>query len=188
MKRRRGLNSEPFIRLLAVGLLLSISTLASSASASTDDRLKSVEMGQAEKSDVMLSGIHITCRSAGDLTTLRLERGQAHFAHDFERSAKVYVSSPKPTFVIIQDCFASNEDCLLLCDLTRAKSSVVTLSHSDAADYVHMHFTVGNLHHGRVTVEELEYAGSALPRTRTLTISVDREGYHVTRGSWSETP
>lgn len=97
------------------------------------------------------------------------------------------MSSPKPAFVIVQDCFASNEDRLLLCDLTRAKPSVVTLSHSDAGDYVHMHFTVGNLQHGRVTVEELEYAGSTPSRTRTLTISVDREGYHVTRGNWSET-
>lgn len=176
------------IVILVLAPALHVSTAPAHSSDGTVDRFESVQVGQGEQSDVTLSGIRITCTTTGDMTRLQLAKRNAHWTPDIERSARVYVSSPKPTIVIVQDCFASNEDRLLLCDFSGAKPGNMTLTHSDAGDYVHLHFSVKELHNGRVSVEELEYAGSTPPRTRRLTIHVDRAGYHVTRGTWSNVP
>jgi hypothetical protein len=176
------------ILIMTLALALHVFAAACHATDGSREQWKSVDVSQGTDADVTLSEIHITCAVKGDSTQLRVERGKAGLTIDLERSATIYVNLRNRKRAIIQDRFASNEDRLLLCTLVGTKPSIVTLAHSDGSDYIHLHFSCKQMENDHVTVEESEYAGSKPSRSRTLTIRLDRDGYHVTRGNWRETP
>lgn len=173
------------LSLIFAAICVSVTTGADHPPPSQIQKLQSVEVGQMSDVDVTIQGVHIRSQSDDKSSTIRLASASGHVNLEFERSATVYVSTPKPRIVIVHDRFASNEDRLVLWDAAGREARPFVLDHHEPADYVHLHFEVmGVAADGAIDIKEYEYAGSKPPRIRRLSARPGKKGFRVSRGRW----
>jgi len=120
---------------------------------------------------VLDSGVSLTCTLSDPLVcTLRYRTESKAIA--LQRDADVWGLAACPGFVLVLDRFASNEDRLLLIDLSASPPREKEIVHGDWANYIHSHFSVIALHGDRITVKEIQYAGDQPPRFRLVEVSL----------------
>jgi hypothetical protein len=173
------------LSLIIAGVWLSIAAGADHPPPNQTQKIQSVEVGQTSDIDVTIQGVHIRSKPDDKSSTIHLASAAGHVSIDFERSATVYVSTPRPSIVIVHDRFASNEDRLVLWDAVAREARPFVLDHHEPADYVHLHFEViGVATDGTIDIKEYEYAGSKPSRVRTISARPTKKGLKISREQW----
>jgi hypothetical protein len=120
---------------------------------------------------VLDSGVSLTCTLSDPLVcTLRYRTESKAIA--LQRDADVWGLAACPGFVLVLDRFASNEDRLLLIDLSASPPREKEIIHEDWSNYIHAHFSMISGSEERVVLQESQYAGSRPPRFRTIEVSL----------------
>jgi hypothetical protein len=193
------LTISPFRKRVHVAITIRVAILVfalianlSGSSALGDDAanapssLDSVSVDVQNGTNVTQSGVHIICTPKDGLASLQLVSAHAAVTVTVERAVTVYLSKPRPRIVVVHERYASDEDRLIVFDLTRRDPRRATITHTDPGDYVHVHFRIDGLRDGRVLGEEYEYAGSKEPRKRSISIRPGPKGFEIERGRWTE--
>lgn len=172
------------INRIALGILLA--TLIGSAPnpARAGETLREITIDDAAGKGVEVAGINVSARRGEGAFHVMLKSVKMNIAIDGERDATIYISSPDHRFVLFHERHASNEDRILLFDFTAGTKEPKVLAHSDAGDYIHLHYEIRGLSADGIRVEETQYAGDMKPRMRTVLISKAAGGYAIRNGEW----
>jgi len=122
-------------------------------------------------SRVLDSGVSLSC-SRVEMLVCALQYNTASTSIALQRDADAWGVADCPGVVMIHDRYASNEDRLVLIDLTQPTLKEKEVVHEDWANYIHSHFSVIALHGDRITVHEMQYAGTQPPRARAIEVSL----------------
>jgi hypothetical protein len=171
--------------VIAIAVLLWVSGCSAGARPSTDERLVKLDEPNAI-SATTIAGVLIRGGYENGLGFVVLQSTARTETVPLTRGAKVYVSEPDARFAVVQDCFASDEDRLLLFDM-HSKAPAVAVAH-EGDGYSHQHFQITGMADGAARATEFEWAGETPPRQRLATISLGPNGYAVRYGPWSPTP
>ena len=122
-------------------------------------------------SRVLDSGVSLSC-SQGEMLLCALQYRSVSTSLALQRDADAWGVADCPGVVMIHDRYASNEDRLVLLDLSRSPSREKEIVHDDWASYIHSHFSVIAIHGDKITVKEIQYAGDQPPRFRAVEVSL----------------
>jgi hypothetical protein len=137
---------------------------------------------------ITAAGVNVRFSRSDGVVTIRIKAPTTRLTIETPRGATVYISEPDARFMIVHDCYASNEDHLLIYDAASRGRKPLELAHGDADDYVHVHYEVKGISTEGVTIREDQWAGTPPPRERTLLIKRTRDGFEAEAGKWSPTP
>jgi hypothetical protein len=102
-----------------------------------------------------------------------------------QRDADAWEVADCSGVVMIHDRYASNEDRLVLIDLSQSPPREKEIVHDDWASYIHSHFSVIAIHGDKITVKEIQYAGDQPPRARAVEVSLSSLSVSQV-GSWRD--
>lgn len=86
--------------------------------------------------------------------------------------------------VLVHDECASNDDQIIIYDLRSDGAKPLTLTHDEPEDYAHLHFSLRGGDHGRIYVQEHQYAGSGNARSRLVTVVPTAAKLEIRKGKW----
>ena len=133
-----------------------------------------VPRGFVDKPEPLGGGITLDERATSDgFPDVILQRGTAALRIPIARNAIVMTLPAHPQLVLVDDCFVSNEDRLLVVDFSRPQVKTTTIDHEQGrGDYIHAYFDLASSTDDTLVFNEDEWAGTAPARHRQAIVAL----------------
>ncbi len=183
-KVRTGLYTLVLLAILTSALLADDSQHAPATQPTVTLAKVDLDSGRGA-GESLKGGVFVQVARNGDSISVTLKSSSVTRSDHYYRDVVVYLTQPVPTFTIIADRFASDEDRLLAVDMDN-KIKPLTISHDPTDPYSHQHYDIVTAQGDTIKIIESEYAGDDEPRQREVILAKSTTGFSLKKGKWEK--